>query len=145
MEELGEAYGDRVEIMAFPCNQFGGQEPGDAAQIKQFAKDHGFPSDGYLMAKVNVNGPKASEVWKSLKAHARPKPVKSVMWNYDQMKKRSRDLLHPERSGDPPHGNYVERSAAEWRSQIEAAPSAEAVTELEATPLQTQRRSKRGT
>ena len=84
MEELGEAYGDRVQIMAFPCNQFGGQEPGDAAQIKQFAKDHGFPSDGYLMAKVNVNGPKASEVWKYLKAHARPKPVKSVMWNYEK-------------------------------------------------------------
>uniref|UniRef100_A0A7S0IE86 Glutathione peroxidase n=1 Tax=Micromonas pusilla TaxID=38833 RepID=A0A7S0IE86_MICPS len=70
--------------MAFPCNQFGGQEPGDAAQIKQFAKDHGFPSDGYLMAKVNVNGPKASEVWKYLKARARPKPVKSVMWNYEK-------------------------------------------------------------
>lgn len=84
MEELGEAYGDRLQIMAFPCNQFGGQEPGDAAQIKQFAKDHGFPSDGYLMAKVNVNGPKASEVWKYLKAHARPKPVKSVMWNYEK-------------------------------------------------------------
>ena len=83
MEELGEAYGDRVQIMAFPCNHLG-QEPGDAAQIKQFAKDHGFPSDGYLMAKVNVNGPKASEVWKYLKAHARPKPVKSVMWNYEK-------------------------------------------------------------
>jgi len=68
--------------MAFPCNQFGGQEPGDAAAIKQFAKEHGFPPNAYLMAKVNVNGPKASEVWVYLKANAKPKPIGSIGWNY---------------------------------------------------------------
>jgi glutathione peroxidase len=82
LEELGAKYGDTLQIMAFPCNQFGGQEPGDAAAIKQFAKEHGFPPNAYLMAKVNVNGPKASEVWVYLKANAKPKPIGSIGWNY---------------------------------------------------------------
>lgn len=42
------------EVLAFPCNQFGKQEPGTAEEIKAFAKSKGanFP----LFAKINVNG-----------------------------------------------------------------------------------------
>ncbi|EAU77224.2 AGAP000804-PA, partial [Anopheles gambiae str. PEST] len=43
-----------LRILAFPCNQFGGQEPGTNAEIKQFAVGRGAKYD--LFAKVDVNG-----------------------------------------------------------------------------------------
>ena len=56
LEALWRKYRDRsFEVIAFPCNQFGGQEPGDAAEIASFCRlNYGisFP----VMAKVKVNG-----------------------------------------------------------------------------------------
>ena len=53
LQELYEAFKDRLAIVAFPTNDFGGQEPGDHAQIRQFCtKNYGvtFP----LAAKISV-------------------------------------------------------------------------------------------
>jgi len=51
--------------MGFPCNQFGGQEPGTNAEIKQTVRDMGitFP----LFARIDVNGPKESPIYTFLK------------------------------------------------------------------------------
>jgi len=57
--------GKPFTIMAFPCNQFGGQEPGTNEEIKAFASDKGF--SGVLMDKINVNGGDSSPVFKWLK------------------------------------------------------------------------------
>ena len=56
-------------IVAFPCNQFGSQEPGTAEEIAAFAAKRGFPPPpaGIVMAKVNVNGKEASPVFDYLK------------------------------------------------------------------------------
>ncbi|KAL3920172.1 MAG: hypothetical protein SGILL_003399 [Bacillariaceae sp.] len=68
----------RVNILAFPCNQFGAQEPGSSRDILAFAKDeYGF--DGKMMQKVNVNGPDADIVYKWLKAKAGPV---RISWNF---------------------------------------------------------------
>lgn len=57
----------QVEPILFPCNQFLSQEPGDADEIKQFAKQvKGITFDG-IMAKVDVNGPNAHPMWTWLK------------------------------------------------------------------------------
>merc|ERR1711990_159595 len=56
--ELYDKYrGDDFEILAFPCNQFGNQEPGSNEQIKSFTRRYGveFP----VTEKADVNGPKA--------------------------------------------------------------------------------------
>ena len=55
---------ESVEILAFPCNQFGKQEPGTAEEIKQFAHSKGVKFR--IMTKVNVNGPQASLVCKKI-------------------------------------------------------------------------------
>ncbi len=59
LEELHRKYAwHGVEVLGFPCNQFGKQEPGDANEIKNFCSftyDVTFP----MFAKVDVNGPKA--------------------------------------------------------------------------------------
>ena len=68
LEKLHQEYQDKgLEILAFPCNQFGNQEPGDAEEIKNFCSlnyDVSFP----LMAKIDVNGNDADPLWKYLKS-----------------------------------------------------------------------------
>ena len=54
-------------MLAFPCNQFGSQEPGSNAEIKAFASSKygvGFP----MFAKIEVNGDGACELYQTLKA-----------------------------------------------------------------------------
>ena len=53
LSELQNKY-KSLEVLAFPCNQFGSQEPGDSKSIKAFAAAKGFK--GPLFAKVDVNG-----------------------------------------------------------------------------------------
>lgn len=69
--ELAELYsnlkGQGFEILAFPCNQFGGQEPGTNEQIKEFACSR-FKAEYPIFDKVDVNGENAAPVYKFLKA-----------------------------------------------------------------------------
>ena len=55
-----------LEIVAFPCNQFGEQEFDTNAEIKAFATDE-FGFKGLMMSVVDVNGPNADPVWVYLK------------------------------------------------------------------------------
>ena len=73
-------------VLAFPCNQFGAQEPGSNAEIKEFATskfDVNFP----MFAKTEVNGPGASELYQYLKS-AQPLEMGStegspeISWNF---------------------------------------------------------------
>lgn len=61
---LGTKFGCPV-FAVFCSNQFGFQEPGNSAEIKNFASGKGFK--GLLMEKIDVNGPKASPVYAFLK------------------------------------------------------------------------------
>ena len=83
LEALHRDYADRgFEVLAFPCNQFGGQEPGDAAEIANFCSltyDVTFP----VFAKVDVNGGEADPLFERLKADA-PGVLgsKAIKWNF---------------------------------------------------------------
>ena len=71
-----------LEVLGFPCNQFGAQEPGDAAEIANFCKltyDVSFP----MFAKIEVNGPAASPLYVWLKDEA-PGLLgsKGIKWNF---------------------------------------------------------------
>jgi glutathione peroxidase len=68
---LKKQFGDRLVIVAFPCNQFSGQEPKSDAQIAAFTKTKGF--DGV------VNGSGASAVFDFLKVKSK---TGGVMWNF---------------------------------------------------------------
>ena len=83
LEALWRKYRDRgFEVIAFPCNQFGAQEPGDAAEIAEFCKvnyDVSFP----LMAKVEVNGDHAEPLFQWLKEEAPGlMGTRSIKWNF---------------------------------------------------------------
>ncbi len=83
LEALYQQYKDRnFEILAFPCNQFGSQEPGDNSDIQQFCQlNYGlsFP----VMAKINVNGVKAAPLFEHLKDSARGLlKTRAIKWNF---------------------------------------------------------------
>jgi glutathione peroxidase len=69
-------------VLGFPCDQFGHQEPGDEAEIKQFCslKYHvTFP----MFAKIKVNGPAAHPLYKFLKSSRRGILfTKAIKWNF---------------------------------------------------------------
>lgn len=83
LEKLYQHYHQRgLEILAFPCNQFGAQEPGNDADIQQFCQlNYGvsFP----VMAKINVNGPEADPLFEYLKDQARGlMKTRAIKWNF---------------------------------------------------------------
>jgi glutathione peroxidase len=83
LEALYRKYKDRgFVILGFPCNQFGGQEPGDAAEIANFCSltyDVSFP----IMAKIDVNGPKADPLYAYLKkAQKGVLGSEGIKWNF---------------------------------------------------------------
>jgi len=83
LEKLHRDLGERgFEVLGFPCNQFGAQEPGDADEIKNFCSlkyDVTFP----MFAKVDVNGANAHPLFDYLKK-AKPGLLGSqnVKWNF---------------------------------------------------------------
>ena len=83
LEALWQKYGDRgFEVLAFPCNQFGAQEPGSAEEIDEFCKVN-FGLSFPLMAKVEVNGPNEPKLYSWLKGEAPGlMGTKSIKWNF---------------------------------------------------------------
>ncbi|MDQ3077407.1 MAG: glutathione peroxidase [Pseudomonadota bacterium] len=83
LEALQKRYADKgFSVLGFPCNQFGAQEPGDAAEIAAFCKltyDVGFP----IFAKIDVNGDDAAPLYERLKDEA-PGLLgsKAIKWNF---------------------------------------------------------------
>lgn len=85
LEALHEKYGkDGLEILGFPCNQFGSQEPGTAADIRKFCTDKynvNFP----MFAKIEVNGAGATPLYKYLTSlDLKPKGKGKISWNFEK-------------------------------------------------------------
>ncbi|KAL6985151.1 glutathione peroxidase gpx1 [Sarracenia purpurea var. burkii] len=71
------------EILAFPCNQFGGQEPGTNPEIKQFACTK-FKAEFPIFDKVDVNGPNTAPVYQFLKSNAGGFLGDLIKWNFEK-------------------------------------------------------------
>lgn len=83
LEALYKAHKDRgFTVLAFPCNQFGAQEPGDAAEIANFCSltyDVSFP----VMSKIDVNGADAHPLYKFLKKEQKGLlGTEAIKWNF---------------------------------------------------------------
>jgi glutathione peroxidase len=83
LERLYEDLHERgFSVLGFPCNQFGGQEPGDAAEIASFCSlNYGvrFP----MFAKIDVNGPDAHPLYRWLKSEAKGLlGSEAIKWNF---------------------------------------------------------------
>lgn len=83
LQELYSKYSDKdFEILAFPCNQFGAQEPGSNEEIKEFC-DINFNVSFKIFDKINVNGSSASPLFKHLKNEAKGvMGSEAIKWNF---------------------------------------------------------------
>lgn len=83
LEKLYGQYKDRgFEVLGFPCNQFGAQEPGSADEIAEFCKVN-FGVTFPLMAKVDVNGADASPLFDWMKAEKKGlMGTSAIKWNF---------------------------------------------------------------
>ena len=83
-KDVREKHGDDFVILGFPCNQFGGQEPGTDDEIHSFC-DRKFGVTFPLMKKIEVNGDGAAPLYKWLKDE---KPglmgLKRIKWNFEK-------------------------------------------------------------
>ena len=82
LEKIYEQYKDQgFEVLGFPCNQFGGQDPGSNDQIGAFCrKNYGvsFP----MFAKVNVKGPEAHVIFRYLTNNSKGVLGNGIKWNF---------------------------------------------------------------
>ncbi|MGJ7904227.1 glutathione peroxidase [Lysobacter sp. 1R34A] len=83
LEKLERDYAARgFEVLGFPCDQFGHQEPGDEAEIKEFCSltyEVSFP----MYAKIDVNGDQAHPLWKWLKDEKGGfLGIDAIKWNF---------------------------------------------------------------
>lgn len=82
LQELYLKYKDKgFEILDFPCNQFGGQAPGDEEYIKSFCELK-YKTTFRLFAKVDVNGPQADPLFVYLKSQTRGFLTNDIKWNF---------------------------------------------------------------
>lgn len=83
LQELYSKYSNKdFEILAFPCNQFGAQEPGSNEEIKEFC-DINFNVSFKIFDKINVNGSSASPLFKHLKNEAKGvMGSEAIKWNF---------------------------------------------------------------
>lgn len=89
LQKLYEEFrGDGLEILGFPCNQFGEQEPGTSEEIGSFCQlNYGVAFD--MFEKIQVNGPDAHPLYGYLKTHAPATAEQaeaegddSIKWNF---------------------------------------------------------------
>lgn len=112
LEALYREYKDQgLEILAFPCNQFGKQEPGDAEEIKNFCTlnyEVSFP----LLGKIDVNGKDADPLWEFLREEKGGLLGSRIKWNFTKF------LVDREGSVVARHGPAVKPE--QLKSEIEA-------------------------
>ena len=85
LQALHDKYADRgFAVLGFPCNQFGGQEPGSAEEIREFCSTSynvTFP----IFEKLNVNGPNRHPLYTQLTAVADAAgEAGDVQWNFEK-------------------------------------------------------------
>ena len=75
---------DGLNVLVFPSNQFGGQEPGTAEEIRAFVADN-YDVDFPMFAKIDVNGDDQSPLYSMLKAQqAGDGDSADIGWNFEK-------------------------------------------------------------
>ena len=83
LQELHSKYGNKVVVIAFPANNFGGQEPGSNEEIKSFCSKNyqvSFPIAG----KVSVKGSDMAPIFQWLTTQENPDFTGDINWNFEK-------------------------------------------------------------
>ena len=82
LQQLHDEFKDKgFTVLGFPCDQFGGQEPGDDTEIASFCKKN-FGVDFPLFSKIEVNGDKAHPLYQWLRSQKGGLLGSKIKWNF---------------------------------------------------------------
>ena len=82
LQSLHARYKDRgFDVLAFPCNEFGGQEPGTNNEIREFCRIN-YKTDFEVFDKVHVSGVDAAPLYKTLTSEANGALAGAIKWNF---------------------------------------------------------------
>ena len=102
LQKLSETYGDKLVVVGFPANNFGGQEPGSNQDIKTFCQENfkvTFPMSG----KVSVKGDDIDPLFKYLTTTQNPDFTGEIKWNFEKfLIDENGNLIHRFRSAVKP-------------------------------------------
>lgn len=102
LEQLAQTYKDKLVVVGFPANNFGGQEPGSASEIKTFCTgtyNVTFP----LSEKVSVKGDDICPLFKYLTSLDTPEGTGEIKWNFEKfLVDENGKLIHRFRSKTTP-------------------------------------------
>jgi glutathione peroxidase len=84
LQRISKEYGDKLVVVGFPCNQFGGQEPGTEEEVQSFCKTR-FGVSFPLSAKVDVKGDNIAPVYKWLCSKTENGVLDAeIKWNFNK-------------------------------------------------------------
>jgi len=83
LQELSEKYADKVVVIGFPANDFGGQEPGTNAEIQGFCEKN-FGVTFLLAEKSSVKGSDISPLFSYLTTAPNPDFTGDIKWNFEK-------------------------------------------------------------
>jgi Glutathione peroxidase len=83
LQELSEKYGDKVVVIGFPANNFGGQEPGSNEEIQGFCEKN-FGVTFLLAEKSSVKGEDISPLFQYLTSAENPDFTGEIKWNFEK-------------------------------------------------------------
>jgi len=84
LQKLHETYKDKLVVIGLPCNQFGGQEPGNADQIQSFCQVN-YGVDFLMTEKIDVKGDKQHKLYKWLTdKEVNGNKSSTVKWNFQK-------------------------------------------------------------
>lgn len=102
LQKLYDQYKNKLVIIGFPANNFGGQEPGTNQEIASFCEKNysvTFP----MAAKVSVKGDDMNELFKWLTSQPNPDFTGDIKWNFEKfLLDENGKLIHRYRSGTKP-------------------------------------------
>ncbi|RKQ30884.1 glutathione peroxidase [Oceanobacillus halophilus] len=82
LEKLYEKYKDQgLEVLGFPCNQFGSQDPGTEEEIASFCQKN-YGVNFQMFSKIDVNGDHAHPLFKYLTTQAKGLLSEKIKWNF---------------------------------------------------------------
>lgn len=107
LQKLADAYKDKLVIIGFPANNFGGQEPGENLNIKEFCKKN-FGVTFALAEKSSVKGDDISPLFKHLTTAENPDFTGDIKWNFEKfLIDENGQLIHRFRSAVTPMSSEI--------------------------------------
>ncbi|MET3977927.1 glutathione peroxidase [Mucilaginibacter sp. UYP25] len=110
LQKLADQYKDKVVVVGFPANNFGGQEPGTNADVKEFCQKN-FGVTFPLSSKVSVKGDDIAPIFAYLTKEANPDFIGEIKWNFEKfLIDENGKLIHRYRSTTKPLSDEITKA-----------------------------------